>query len=221
MKSGRIRRWVRSALLLMVACLVGVLSSELRSIFRDDFTQEAYEEYMGLYRGEQGAFLDPPLTLNGVTETAQDTNSDGKEDWWDVRIREGDEFGVWYVLKDLTADGNPDVMRLLIGLSEPRTACTRRDHDGDGRVDEVVVSLGEARSPDSVRYTYKDQNSDGLLDSMTRLCGGQKCSSYLLYEMSWCEILQEEEGENETCVIETRDGRKRVIRVNGFWQLAD
>jgi len=108
-----------------------------------------------------------PMTLNGVTEVASDSDGDGIVDFHSVVIREYEPFRCIYHLSDSDGDQVPDYVTLNLGDASREVIYSQYDGDEDGTVDGQFFAL-TANTDALDKVVYRDLNFDGWVDMISR-----------------------------------------------------
>jgi len=153
--------------------------------------------------------------LEGVSESAIDTDGDGQPDLWEVNIETFRPYPCSHTLKDSNGDGKADVLTVVTA----HITCKMFDDDKDGEFDRQIVEIADVSNENS-RYEYQDLDLDGRFDVMVQKEGDQTIATHLFMKESLLKAQTVASYDPREAWILEADGRQRmVVFENGGWKL--
>lgn len=156
----------KNCLVVIAAIIAGFISGLLGKSLRTELQMKEYEEFLGVYRGDNEYMITSPLTELRLSEVGWDDNDDSMYDTWEVSIMEGSPTGARYYSDDYNHDGIADEVSVTIGGSGSVTGIGNVFSKENGQTQLIFVRLADDENNNN-HYAYFDLDLDGRLDLFT------------------------------------------------------
>jgi hypothetical protein len=153
--------------------------------------------------------------LEGVSESALDTDGDGQPDLWEVSIETFRPYRCSHTLKDSNGDGKADVLTVVTA----HITCKMFDDNKDDEFDRQIVEIADVSNENS-RYEYQDLDLDGRFDVMVQKEGDQTLVTHLFMKESLLKAQAVAVYDpREAWILEPDGSQRMVVFENGGWKL--